>query len=1859
MADPELQAVENALNTLALADSDAALQKVLTVLLPALLTALSTPSAAARTKIISSLQHINVRVRAAPTIVLPFSAILSVAVASDAAPITTNVAIQGGYLMRAFRTLVLRDRATAFPQLLVAANRVGGRNATSLYALAVEALASASAAHASEAGGPLMQLVKDVSEDALHAFFAHTQLALRQKLTPQVPEAQLVSVVRFCSEYAGVKQPLRAAVVFPHMLLAAGSGKTALVTVAEDALKKIEGANALTAADPRLADCLFELFLDSAAEVGLRTVLLAKALLRSTLCASCFPEAVEVVKLSLLTPGLPPRLHVMGMQFFSFVVAHAEEGLLEEHADGLVGVMMKILRNETDGSPSFPEKLRVFGYTGLGELIVKVPRLMGQVGITESLFFQSAVDVGLSTEMRASAAQALVIMARVVRVEKGDVSGRRRTLLKTLFETMENESDAVSSARAAAVQWANECFSFADCDARMLNIVAAADVRQDVRQHAELGLSSRRWKIKENVGDGNGAPVESKDFPRFVEMVETFESYSGKALQPKNIAAYFSFTISILRHAISGKKNLSRLRTETIEEYFKNHVDEFCALKRLLSTANQVLTSQSQVSTAGLERATLSVILFASKLGSLRRSIAEMFADKIDMLLPMVQRSSASGDNVIARAVSSLAGIASEAMSEEQLFRLVKKLGEHLEPNPSGVADGRSEEDRRVAQITMLGQVIKTASQKADVDWSGSEENLFSMSCMHLVRRLTLPVESSDVVRTAACVALMDIGLKGPLPILEASRSLAVNTLSGILKLHSSSPRLVEAAANAISRICIGEPRTCFKQIAADALLSICRERKEEEVRFTASESLVRCASGFDALRPSVEESELSSSLSSVNESQSEDLLSVIEMKTDAYEVKEEIKDKIDVGPGPSSIPDIIAACMQLSQDERPSARAGGCVCLFTFLRLLGCRHGEREQFEREVSFKTSEDKDRFITRRQSMEALLPRFQQAFTTLLGDRSDFVQQLASCGVALVYEMCPPKEQKDLVSTLVGSLTAGKSRAASTVPGDQGGLLELGGINTQESASTSRSATYKELCTIAQEMGQPELVYKFMDLAGHTALWNSRRGAALAGSALLDSAVAAEQLKPHVKGLLPRLYVYCYDPTESVRVAMGSVLGAVVKAAGFGTIAEALSANFNLVIDHCLKSVSSRQWRTREAACGALRDAVVSRTWEEVKDLLKDFWYMTLRALDDIKESVRKAAEGTGRALSELSVHLCDPKQVGVEVAKRGVALVIPSVLPAFTHAVDEVRHLATKTLSDVIKSGGSALIPSIPELVEALLEAATELEPQVLNYAEFHVEDREELQNMRVNAASMSVSPLIDSLERLAGLVDESVIERLIAKLVRLSRVGVGIPTRAATARFFSSLLRVRAVIVEPHARRLMYAAVGAAGMELNMTLRGLWCAALGEAARLSGTDDVSKVVDKIVELSESEDPRERSLASSLALGLWSKSSDTARQHGSAMLPIAYMGKFETDEDAKGAGLNWTEVWNEGAPSAEAGLRIYAGEITAICANRLATSTRYRVKRSAAVALGALAEASNESVDVKFLSQAAKALVDALPGHIWDGKIAAIEALGTIASSRSDLDVWKSCDGADTVVQALLKESNRGKREYRLAAIAAASKVLNACRNVYDLFEEVHKMVSDLWNFTLEGELAAGENVTTDTSRLIWETGSDANAVDARNKARKARKALCIAAVTCQEASYAGERRPESQVNEMSDLVSIFESIIRGDWEVRLGALHALKRAISRTGEEVFLSTRAADRKSLVTRIVRLAEVGVTDAKFAAIRTSGLEILLAVGNRVQGKLNLEDLLPSSLVEATRNCRAQDPDSTTQAKAKKVCALFGLE
>ncbi|KAJ1480579.1 hypothetical protein T484DRAFT_1810270 [Baffinella frigidus] len=240
------------------------------------------------------------------------------------------------------------------------------------------------------------------------------------------------------------------------------------------------------------------------------------------------------------------------------------------------------------------------------------------------------------------------------------------------------------------------------------------------------------------------------------------------------------------------------------------------------------------------------------------------------------------------------------------------------------------------------------------------------------------------------------------------------------------------------------------------------------------------------------------------------------------------------------------------------------------------------------------------------VQAKVPELQQHFTFMLGERSEFVQEVGSRGLGLVYEMCG--DDKALLSGAVAAPGKGRERDEQ--------LFEEGTVKIDDKALGDGSlTTYKELCTVATELGQPELIYKFLNLAGHQK--------------------AAERLKPHLPELVPKLYRYQFDPNEKVQEAMAGLWSTVAP-----DPAKALDEYLPNIMAELIPSCGSRLWRASclvlanllprkrfhqmeaqsdPASCLGLANLLPGKRFHQMETHLLDVYRMSLRALDDVKET----------------------------------------------------------------------------------------------------------------------------------------------------------------------------------------------------------------------------------------------------------------------------------------------------------------------------------------------------------------------------------------------------------------------------------------------------------------------------------------------------------------------------------------------------------------------------------------------------------------------------------------------------------------
>lgn len=191
----------------------------------------------------------------------------------------------------------------------------------------------------------------------------------------------------------------------------------------------------------------------------------------------------------------------------------------------------------------------------------------------------------------------------------------------------------------------------------------------------------------------------------------------------------------------------------------------------------------------------------------------------------------------------------------------------------------------------------------------------------------------------------------------------------------------------------------------------------------------------------------------------------------------------------------------------------------------------------------------------------------------------VQDVASKGLGLVFSLCDSSTQEELSNKLLEQLIGGRRQALKVT--DDTKVFEEGQLG---SAPTGGSlSTYKELCALASDLNQPEMIYQFMQLANHNATWNSKLGAAFGIKSI--SKVAKVKMQPYLGKIVPRLFRYRYDPTPKIQNSMNSIWDAVVIDSK-----TTIELYYWGILEDVCTNLTAHEWRTRIACCLAVRDLI---------------------------------------------------------------------------------------------------------------------------------------------------------------------------------------------------------------------------------------------------------------------------------------------------------------------------------------------------------------------------------------------------------------------------------------------------------------------------------------------------------------------------------------------------------------------------------------------------------------------------------------------------------------------------------------------
>ena len=319
--------------------------------------------------------------------------------------------------------------------------------------------------------------------------------------------------------------------------------------------------------------------------------------------------------------------------------------------------------------------------------------------------------------------------------------------------------------------------------------------------------------------------------------------------------------------------------------------------------------------------------------------------------------------------------------------------------------------------------------------------------------------------------------------------------------------------------------------------------------------------------------------------------------------------------------------------------------------------------------------------------------------------ELVQDVASKGIGLLYDLGDSRMKDELIKSLVSVLSEGRKLAPQSVTSDTM-LFDNNSLgNTPDGESIS---TYQSVLSLAADLNQPDLVYRFMSLASHNAVWNSRKGASLGFSNIASQ--AKHQLAHHLPKIIPKLYRYQLDPNHGIAESMKNIWNSLVLEPG-----KAVNENFDAIMKELLVSITDRQWRTREASCHAIADLIYGRQLIDLEVYLEDLWTLCFRALDDIKESVRLAGFNTCKSLTNFTLKYADVDNASQKDGGKVLKIVVPFFLTKGIGSMSEdVRGFSLKTLLKICERGGPLLKAHVNDIMATLLEGLSSFEPQVMS-----------------------------------------------------------------------------------------------------------------------------------------------------------------------------------------------------------------------------------------------------------------------------------------------------------------------------------------------------------------------------------------------------------------------------------------------------------------------------------------------------------------------------------------------------------------
>ncbi|XP_031670460.1 proteasome adapter and scaffold protein ECM29 [Oncorhynchus kisutch] len=1854
-AQDELNQLERVFLRLGHAETDDQLQDIISKFLPPVLLKLSSVQEGVRKKVMELLVHLNKRIKSRPLIQLPVETLLVQYQDPAAASFVTNFTII--YIKMGYPRLEVGNQCELAPTLLTAMEGKPEPQQDSLMHLLIPSLYHMKypkdSSNSSKMASPFILMEKPKTVQLLLEFMLDVLLMPYGFVLNEPPTRPAPSSPQGSSGAAaagpGLPQPPPGMSVYAakrvigeaqwspeqleqcklgivkfieaeqvpevetviHLVVASSDTRHGVATAADLELKSKQSI--IDWNNPLIVNRMYKVYLG---DIPLKTkgaslkrelkhepvstrvkMKILPHLLRSRLAAECFPANIQVVYDGLFGANTNNKLLSLTLQFVHHICQVCPDtnkplGLM------LLNGLTKLI-NEYKEDP----KLLCMAYSAVGKLSSRMPQLFTKDIALVQQFFEAMCKE--EPDVRLAIQEALSMMVGAY----ANLQGALLNLMEALVAAYMGKPEV--QVRQVAMKYASTVFAPDHVPSRYLLLLAAGDPREEVCSEAQRVLRALPAKNSEKEG--------RKPMPSFPDMVAYIQEKAAQRM--KTPAKYIVGTYTLPFNPSAFGEIVLYLRmclahsagATPVSKSLADMQDDAPAIGRYTHAllSNEPLTSPSSTGTKGAEVNPVQVYMellqqLLSAVGGVPvmycllevvsvcpHNLAPMFIHKIDWIKSLMN----TNKEDLRELAAQLYAVVVSTMSGNELKTAVQTLIKITK-------DTHSPETQHGAIMALGYMVARYMSKRksfANGDSALNREQRMNDTPKEdeeLVAIATKAIGSfldsgSPLLAVAACTALGEIGRNGPLLI--PSEGEGFTKLAVVEKMLARIPsgketlKMKERAIQTLGYLPVGDGDFAHQKKLLQGLMDSV-EAKQVELQFTVGEAITSAAIGTSS-----------------------------GAARDPWTCTEEQYSPPDNVENNDVVPWVLNSILaKYIPSQNPHVRQAACIWLLSLVKKL---HQHKE-----------------------IRSHLKEIQTAFISILSDPDELSQDVASKGLGLVYEMGGEGDQQELVSTLVETLMTGK-RVKHAVSED---TEVFQGEALGKAPDGHGLSTYKELCSLASDLNQPDLVYKFMNLANHHAMWNSRKGAAFGFNII--AAKAGEQLAPYLPQLVPRLYRYQFDPNLGIRTAMTSIWDALV------TDKNMVDKYLKEILQDVISNLTNNIWRARESACLALNDLIRGRNADDLIDHLEEIWETLFRVLDDIRESVRWVCVTlqvcvTSTGVCDIYRCVCDINLSRLQVctrmcessglaAQRTVAVLLPTLLDkGIVSNVPEVRSLSIQTLVKVSKTAGNRLKPHAPRLIPALLEALSVLEPQVLNYLSLRATEQEKSAMDAARLSAAKSSPMMETINMCLQHLDVSVLGELVPRLCDLLKSGVGLGTKGGCASVIVSLTVQCPQDLTPYSGKLMSALLNGIH-DRSSVVQKAFSFALGHLVRTAKDSSVEKLLLKLnTWYLEKEEPVYRSSCALTVHAISHYSPDVLKGHAVVALPLAFLGMHQAPgpDEEKGESHDatlWNEVWQEHVPGSFGGIRLYMTELIDITQKAL-QSQSWKMKAQGAAAMASIAKQQTGSLVAPHLGMVLSALLQGLVGRTWTGKEELLNAIGSVVSKCSG-ELQKSSPGQPSVpevIDLVLKECRKDNLVYKMAALGCAADVLQATQE--DRFSDMADILIPL----IKKNSAA-------TSRLRHDSDDDR---DEKEKELQTEALLCA----FQTLGKTWPNNTQTQERFQLDLCCLMcERLKLSTWRVQVGVLQSMKTYFQR----LLLLEKEKDNQNFTALSLILTETcsalthPLENKSYSSVRTEALSVVELLVKRTGESGQWECVSGKSREQLQRSLSTLQTDSRPDLRDK---------